>query len=161
MQIFVSSDGRQYGPFTPEQVNLGIQQGTLYPMGMMAWYEGLAGWIPLLEVPGVVMPTVITRPPPVPAQIHPMPAMQGDATGGVIPYKNPPALLAYYLGIFSLIPLLGFFLGIAAIILGIQGLRRRRFNPVIRGSVHAWIGIVVGTVIVLVHLFVLYVVIMH
>ena len=27
----------------------------------------------------------------------------GDATGGVIPYKNLPALLAYYLGMFSLV----------------------------------------------------------
>jgi len=33
----------------------------------------------------------------------------GDNTGGLIPYKNPKALIAYYLGIFSLFPLLGLF----------------------------------------------------
>lgn len=70
-----------------------------------------------------------------------MVSQQGDATGGVIPYKNPKALIAYYLGIFSL---LIFPLGIAAIVLGILGLRDRKRNPVIKGSVHAWIGVVLG-----------------
>src|SRR5262245_35885357 len=72
------------------------------------------------------------------------PARSGDATGGIIPYKNPAALIAYYLGIFSIIPFLGLFLGIPAVILGIIGLVQRRKHPVIRGAIHAWIGIVVG-----------------
>ncbi len=70
-----------------------------------------------------------------------MASQQGDATGGVIPYKNPKALIAYYLGIFSL---LFFPLGIVSIVLGILGLRDRKRNPAIKGSVHAWIGIVLG-----------------
>jgi hypothetical protein len=70
--------------------------------------------------------------------------MEGDATGGVIPYKNPKALIAYYLGIFSGFPLIGLPLGIAAFILGIQGLKARRQNPVIKGSIHAGIGIGCG-----------------
>jgi len=72
------------------------------------------------------------------------PQVTGDATGGIIPYKNPPALIAYYLGLFSIIPCFGVLLGIPAVILGIIGLVQRRKNPVIKGSVHAWIGIVVG-----------------
>ena len=67
---------------------------------------------------------------------------EGDATGGVIPYKNMPALIAYYCGVFSVIPC--FPLGIAAFILGIKGLRRAREHPQVRGRVHAWIGIIVG-----------------
>ena len=67
-----------------------------------------------------------------------------DATGGVIPYKNPAALTGYYLGIFSFLPLIGFFLAVPALILGIHGLRAKRRQPQIRGSVHAWIGIVMG-----------------
>jgi hypothetical protein len=62
---------------------------------------------------------------------------QGDATGGVIPYKNPHALIAYYLGIFSLLPVVG-------LPLGISGLTRRKRNPIIKGSAHAIIGIVLG-----------------
>jgi hypothetical protein len=69
---------------------------------------------------------------------------QGDATGGVIPYKNPHALIAYYLGIFSLLPVVGLPLGIIAIGLGISGLTRRKRNPIIKGSAHAIIGIVLG-----------------
>jgi hypothetical protein len=70
--------------------------------------------------------------------------VEGDATGGIIPYKNPRALIAYYLGILSGLPLIGLPLGIAAFILGFQGLRDRRRNPVIKGSVHAGIGIGCG-----------------
>ncbi len=69
-----------------------------------------------------------------------------DATGGLIPYKNPKALLAYYLGIFSLLPLVGLVLGIAAIVLGIQGLKEAKRHPEVRGQVHACIGIVMGSV---------------
>ena len=72
------------------------------------------------------------------------PATQGDATGGLIPYKNPKALIAYYLGILSGLPLIGFPLGIAAFILGIMGLRDRSRNPIIKGSVHAGIEIGCG-----------------
>lgn len=71
-------------------------------------------------------------------------AVEGDATGGIIPYKNPAALFAYYCGVFSLIPFLGLFVGIPGIVLGVVGLRKRRTHPVIKGTVHAWIGIVVG-----------------
>lgn len=75
---------------------------------------------------------------------------EGDATGGVIPYKNMPALLAYYLGLFSLFPCLGLFLAIPAFVLGIMGLRKRKQNPAVKGSVHAWIGIVLGGIFTLV-----------
>lgn len=76
----------------------------------------------------------------VPAQA----VMEGDATGGVIPYKNPKALIAYYLGILSGLPIIGLPLGIAAFILGYLGLKARRENPVIKGSIHAGIGIGCG-----------------
>ena len=75
--------------------------------------------------------------------------VEGDATGGVIPYKNPKALLAYYLGILSGLPLIGLPFGIAAFYLGIRGLSDRKKNPVIKGSVHAWIGIGCGGIFTL------------
>ena len=70
---------------------------------------------------------------------------QSDATGGVIPYKNPPALIAYYCGLFSLaacipIPFLFLPLPIAALWLGIKGLKKANAEPHARGRVHAWIG---------------------
>jgi hypothetical protein len=69
---------------------------------------------------------------------------EGDSTGGVIPYKNPKALIAYYCGVFSLIPCLGIAPGIAGVILGIMGLRYRAEHPETKGTAHAWIGIVLG-----------------
>ncbi len=79
----------------------------------------------------------------------------GDNTGGLIPYKNPQALTAYYLGIFSIIPVLGFFLACASVPLGIAGLKKRKANPIIRGAVHAWIGIIGGSFSILIHLLII------
>lgn len=67
---------------------------------------------------------------------------EGDSTGGVIPYKNVPALIAYYCGVFSIIPC--FVIGFAAVVLGILGLRKAKQHPQVRGQVHAWIGIIAG-----------------
>lgn len=73
----------------------------------------------------------------------PTPAVeQGDATGGIIPYKNVPALMAYYCGVFSVIPC--FVIGLVGVILGVKGLRKAKENPAVRGQVHAWIGIIAG-----------------
>lgn len=75
-----------------------------------------------------------------------------DATGGLIPYDNPHALGAYYLGIFGMCPVIGIFASLPAFVLGIIGLRRFAKNPAIRGSVHSWIGIVLGLVCSLLNL---------
>ena len=76
-----------------------------------------------------------TRPP---APVQTMPQTSGsEPLSGLIPYKNTSALIAYYLGVFSIIPCLGIFLGIAAFILGIIGLRFARAHPEAKGKVHA------------------------
>lgn len=72
----------------------------------------------------------------------PTPPIEPDATGGIIPYKNVPALIAYYCGAFSIF--LFFPIVIAGLVLGIVGLRRAKRHPAVRGQVHAWIGIVAG-----------------
>lgn len=67
--------------------------------------------------------------------------------GGIstlIPYRNPKALIAYYLGVFSLIPCLGLALGPAALLLGILGLDYKKKNPTAGGTGHAIAGIVLG-----------------
>lgn len=90
-----------------------------------------------------------------PGNVPPLPAspgvdQQGDSTGGLIPYKNPSALLAYYLGILSGLPLIGLPFGIAAFVLGIKGLQAKKANPVIKGTAHAAIGIGCGGLFTLV-----------
>jgi len=68
-----------------------------------------------------------------------------EVVSTVIPYKNPKALIAYYLGIFGLIPCLGLILGPAAIVLGIMGLRYKATYPRAKGTAHAIVGIVLGS----------------
>ena len=68
----------------------------------------------------------------------------GDATGGLIPYKNPQALIGYYLGYLGLLPILGIPFSIAAIILGFLGYSKSKKNPAVRGAGHAIFAITVG-----------------
>ena len=78
--------------------------------------------------------------PPTYQQAYPPTA----STNKLIPTSNPKALLAYYLGIFGLIPGFCIFLAPAALVLGILGLKAVSERPEIAGKVHAWIGIVLG-----------------
>jgi hypothetical protein len=67
--------------------------------------------------------------------------------GGIstlIPYRNPKALAAYYLGLFSLIPVLGLVTAPFAVLFGVLGVRRARADKNAKGTIHAWIGIVFG-----------------
>ncbi len=67
-----------------------------------------------------------------------------EPIGAIIPYKNKSALIGYYLGVFSLIPFAGVVLGALAFIFGLKGRRFAIERPEARGSVHAWIGIILG-----------------
>jgi hypothetical protein len=67
-----------------------------------------------------------------------------DALSKIVPYKNKPALIGYYLAVFSLIPCIGLLMAVAAIALGIKGLAVARQTPEAHGKVHAWIAIVLG-----------------
>lgn len=96
-----------------------------------------------------------------PAQ--PQYVISDDSTmGGLIPYKNALALWAYYLGILSLLPIIGIPLGVAALILGIKGLRYADLHPDARGKNHAWAGVIfaglcaVGNMLVIRFMFMFY-----
>jgi len=67
-----------------------------------------------------------------------------DVVSTLIPYKNVRALVAYYLGVFSLIPCVGLVLGPAALILGILGISYVNKHPTAKGTGHAIAGIVLG-----------------
>lgn len=71
--------------------------------------------------------------------------------GGLIP-RNGKALVAYYCGIFALIPLLGAVLGPVAVVFGILGIQAANREPYRKGKIHAWVGIVCGGLFGLVYL---------
>lgn len=155
MQVFLSRGGQRLGPLAVDSVNQGIAAGQFPPAETVAWWPGCGDWRPLSELPGVVLPSTMVAALPASHFPAPLPAQpQGDATGGVIPYKNAPALISYYLGIAALVPILGVFCAIASIALGIIGLRKRAREPHVKGSIHAWIGIVLGSLSLIVHGFV-------
>ena len=78
--------------------------------------------------------------------VHQTTIIQTDdgSLGGLIPYKNSSALIAYYVGIFSIIPCFAFIPGVIAFILGLKGLRFAKEHPEAKGEVHAWVGIIMG-----------------
>jgi hypothetical protein len=94
----------------------------------------------------------IVPPPPPPPGPGPPRAPGSDPLTTFIPYDNPKALAAYYLAISALIPGVGLFTGVAAAVLGLQGLAAARERPEVRGRVHAWIGIVLGGFLALANL---------
>jgi hypothetical protein len=70
--------------------------------------------------------------------------------GGLIP-RNTRALVAYYSGIFSLIPCFALVLGPVAFIAGIRGLVFASKHPEAKGKIHAWIGIIIGGICFLIN----------
>ena len=130
---YYDDSGREVGPLSPAEMKHRVAAGTLTPTTRIRRENG--NWTTADRVPGLLaQPSVAAK----------ATSNGRDATGGVIPYKNAPALIAYYLAVFSLIPILGLPLGLAAVVLGFFGLAKRRANPAVRGTAHAWIGIVLG-----------------
>ena len=70
--------------------------------------------------------------------------------GGLIP-RNTRALIAYYSGIFSLIPCFALVLGPVAFVAGILGVLFANKHPEAKGKVHAWIGIIIGGICFLIN----------
>jgi hypothetical protein len=73
MQIYVGKNGQQLGPFSLEEVNRKLADGT-FAGADLAWYEGAAGWAPLSGVPGVVIPAAPPAPTPAPIPVPTQPA---------------------------------------------------------------------------------------
>ena len=67
MEIFISRDGQQFGPYPVEQVRELLNQGILQA-NVLAWHEGLEGWILLGELtasaPGGPPPRIPEQPEP-------------------------------------------------------------------------------------------------
>jgi hypothetical protein len=97
------------------------------------------------ERPGeVANPYVSPRTNPTPIGNSSLPTPE-SVVETFVPTRNPQALASYYLGLFSLFPCLGFPLGVAAVYCGVKGLRLARAHPEVRGKVHAWVGVICGS----------------
>lgn len=83
----------------------------------------------------------------------------------IIPVKNPYAMTAYYVSVFSLIPCAGLLLGPAALILAAKGSKARKENPHLPGQAHITVANVLGALTTLLNLtafgWLLYTIILH
>lgn len=136
-------DGTEFGPADLDLLEQWTRQGRVPRDGLLVSTADPAEVRSVYNEPRLAR--VLGAPPTtrVPVTAQPLPA------GGLVPYHNPAALTAYYMGIFSLLPFIGVVLGIPAFILGIIGWRNYRRKPEIRGGVHAWIGIIMGGLLTL------------
>ncbi len=142
MQIYVGKGGQQLGPFSLEEINHKLADGTFAGTDL-AWYEGAAGWAPLSGVAGVIIPPAPTTPAPAAVTPAPVAAPAAIPVRPNVPSVQAPAGKSYktmarigwaLLGItllISFIPLLGcgswilvWPVAVAAIILGIVVMTR-------------------------------------
>jgi hypothetical protein len=63
MEILITRDGQQFGPYTLDDVNAYLASGELNADDM-AWHDGMADWLPLRSIEGVVAPRISAPPPP-------------------------------------------------------------------------------------------------
>jgi len=65
MQVHIDRNGERFGPYSLEEVNAYLANGTLLPTDL-AWQDGMADWLPISQISGVVMPggSVATSIPP-------------------------------------------------------------------------------------------------
>jgi len=54
MNIYLTQNGQQLGPYTIAQLQDLVRGGTV-TMADFAWYEGLPNWVPLAQIPGMVV----------------------------------------------------------------------------------------------------------
>ena len=130
------SDGSTFGPASIEELRTWAKEGRVGESTMLQPDDGG---------------------PPVIA--HAFPPLKGyigtgnEAMSTIIPWRNKCALIGYYLGIFGLIPLLGVPLALAAIVLGILGIRHWKGNHRSHGLAHSIVAIICGLLGILITAF--------
>ena len=139
MYKILGSDGQEYGLIPAAKIKQWISEGRV-EKNTPVFPDGGEDWVFLGSLPEFSEAFASPSPVTVPGAA----AKSGGGLNVVIPYKNIRALFAYYLAVFSVVPILGMPLGLAGFVLGILGLRYLGKNPSAGGKVHAWIGIVLG-----------------
>jgi hypothetical protein len=134
----MGGDGKEYGPVDAHQVKTWIGEHRLEKKSPVMVNDA-KDWAFLESLPEFTSALAAQSEGASPPIIG-----QSSGLNAIIPYKNPRALIAYYFGVFAVLPLIGIVFGFTALALGISGLRFRRRKPGAGGAVHAWIGILVG-----------------
>ena len=63
MQVHIDRDGKRFGPYSVEQVNAHLADGSILPTDL-GWTDGMADWVPVTQVAGVTSAEGTPPPPP-------------------------------------------------------------------------------------------------
>ena len=136
------TNGQQFGPAAMTLIVQWARENRVPKDALRVAADDEANVRPVLSEPA--LQAVLQAPPTM--QLEWAQSPENAPLSGMIPYKNPQALIGYYVAIVSWIPLVGGLAGPAAIVLGIIGLRARLKDPRRRGLAHAWIAIIGGAI---------------
>jgi hypothetical protein len=75
MEIFITQNNQQTGPFSPQEIQAGLASGK-YQSSDLIWYHGIEGWIPLSQASAIFSPS--------PSMYPSQPATCGLATASMI-----------------------------------------------------------------------------
>lgn len=110
---------------------------------------------PISDLPEV-MRAINDVPPMVPVPIAASAPRNDGGVSTLIPYRNLPALVGYYMSIASLLGIfvmpVGVLISAPALVLGTIGLSKRLREPEAKGTAHAWVAIILGGLMTLLHL---------
>jgi len=113
MDIYITRNGQQLGPYSVHEANRNLSTGQVDPADL-AWHAGRSEWVPLSTVPGIM-----ASPPPHPQALPPAPTggqvKQGDL-GSPPPSDLPPVVKWTGITILSILYIAAAVLLIAALI---------------------------------------------
>jgi hypothetical protein len=136
-------DGREFGPGAIEVICQWAREGRIPIDAVLVPADGSAVRSVLAEP---ALRVILQAPPTIQGELQ-QPAVADDgAMSGLIPYRNPPALVGYYFSVAALLPFIGAIPALIAVILGFIGLRKRLKEPRVRGLAHAWVAIILGLI---------------
>lgn len=88
MNIFIARNGQTLGPFDLATINAQLASGQLSPQDL-AWSEGMTGWVPLVQLPGVQVPAQAPAPAQVATPVPPEVASPPLPTAPSLPASAP------------------------------------------------------------------------
>ncbi len=150
---YYAANGQRVGPINDAALRALIAGAQLRPETFV-WREGLTAWVAASSLPELAEALAAVdfrNVPPTSPMFTPAPE-QPNAAEVLIPYRNGPALMGYYTSVFALIPGIGLILGPVAVVLGCMGRRNAIRNPGAKGTAHAWVAILLGGIITLLHI---------
>jgi len=110
MDIYISRDGQQYGPYSLADIETDLNTGNILKTDL-AWYEGASDWVPVSQLPGI-------------SKSHPSSSAQ--SSGGRWPQPAPPPKKTCGPLELILLLLLSLLIPPAGLIIGIMRLCRKR-----------------------------------